>query len=73
MFVLQRRHRDQVRDAAAHAAAEAFAVAWQDGNLGGAQMADPTTALGRYEETVAGLGGVKPERVDVAPPDPSCQ
>lgn len=36
-------------------------------------MADPTTALGRYEETVAGLGGVKPERVDVAPPDPSCQ
>ncbi|HEV2811228.1 MAG TPA: penicillin-binding transpeptidase domain-containing protein [Acidimicrobiales bacterium] len=65
LFVLQRRHRDQARDAAAHAAAEAFAVAWQDGNLGEAPLADPTTALARYQETVAGLGGADPERVDV--------
>jgi cell division protein FtsI/penicillin-binding protein 2 len=65
VFVLQRRHRDQARDDAAHAAAEAFAVAWQDGNLGEAPLADPTTAVARYEQTVAGLGGINPERVDV--------
>ncbi|HEV2809646.1 MAG TPA: penicillin-binding transpeptidase domain-containing protein [Acidimicrobiales bacterium] len=65
VFVLQRRHRDQARDDAAHAAAEAFAVAWQDGDLGEAPLVDPTTAVARYEETVAGLGGVNPERVHV--------
>lgn len=65
VLALQRRDRDEARDDAAHAAAEAFGVAWNDGNLAEAPLPDPTAAVLRYEEMVAGLGGVNPQQVEV--------
>ncbi len=65
VLVLQPRQRDASRDAAARAAVEAFAVAWRDGVLAEAPLADPTNGLARYEEVTAGLGGISPEQVDV--------
>lgn len=65
VLVVQPRQREAARDDAARASAEAFAVAWRQGDLGDAMIADRTNALARYEEVVAALDGVRPHRVDV--------
>ncbi len=65
VLVVQPRRRDAARDQAAWATADALAVAWRDGKLEEAPLADRAAALARYKELVAGLGGARPERVEV--------
>ncbi len=57
--------REGARDDAARIAAEKTAAAWQAGDLGGAPVADTGAVQSAYAETVAGLGDVTPDRVEV--------